>query len=103
MSVDLPDDVALMDGASALPRDNGELVFSAPWEARAVAMAVALVERLDLPWDAFRQRLIAALAEDPDRPYYESWARALEQLVIAEQLTTGAAITDAEPTERAPL
>ena len=103
MSVDLPDDVALMDGASALPRDNGELVFSAPWEARAVAMAVALVERLELPWDAFRQRLIATIAEDPDRPYYESWASALEQLVIAEQLTTGAAITDAEPTERAPL
>jgi len=103
VSVDLPDDVALMDGASALPRDNGELVFSAPWEARAVAMAVALVERLELPWDAFRQRLIAAIAEDPDRPYYESWASALEQLVIAQRLTTGAAITDAEPAERAPL
>ncbi|HEX4821326.1 MAG TPA: nitrile hydratase accessory protein [Acidimicrobiales bacterium] len=103
MTVELPDEVALMDGASALPRDNGELVFSAPWEARAVAMAVALVERLELPWDAFRERLIAAVADDPDRPYYESWASALEQLIVDEQLATGAAITAAEPTERAPL
>ena len=92
-----------MDGTSALPRDNGELVFAAPWEARAVAMAVAVVERLDLPWDAFRQRLIAAIADDPDRPYYESWAVALEQLVIDEGLSTSSAIADAEPTERAPL
>src|SRR5437660_112812 len=58
VSVELPDEVSLMDGDSALPRDNGELVFAAPWEARAVAMAVALVDRLGLPWDEFRTRLI---------------------------------------------
>ena len=92
-----------MEGLAALPRDNGELVFAAPWEARAVAMAVALVERAGLPWDAFRQRLIGAIADDPDRPYYESWAIALEQLVIEEGLASNAAITEAEPTERAPL
>ena len=44
-----------MTGASlddeSLPRDNGELVFEAPWQARALAIAVALVERLGLPWD----------------------------------------------------
>ena len=103
MIADLPDEVAFMDESSALPRDNGELVFAAPWEARAVAMAVALVDRLGLPWDAFRQRLIAAIADDPDRPYYESWAIALESLVVEEGLSTSGAITDAEPTERAPL
>jgi nitrile hydratase accessory protein len=103
VTADLPDAVALMDGEGALPRDNGELVFTAPWEARAVAMAVTLVDRLDLPWDAFRRRLIEAIADEPDRPYYESWAIALEQLVIAEELTSTAAIEDAEPTERGPL
>jgi nitrile hydratase accessory protein len=103
VTADLPDAVALMDGESALPRDNGELVFTAPWEARAVAMAVALVDRLDLSWDAFRRRLMEAIADDPDRPYYESWAIALEQLVIAEGLTTTTAIADAEPTERSSL
>jgi hypothetical protein len=42
----------------SLPRDNGELVFEAPWQARALAIAVALVDKLDLPWDAFRRRLM---------------------------------------------
>lgn len=92
-----------MDGVTALPRDNGELVFAAPWQGRAFAVAVALVEQLDLPWDAFRQRLIDAIAEDPDRPYYESWAVALESLVVGLGLTTSEALDTATPTERAPL
>ena len=99
----LPDEVAFMDGISALPRDNGELVFAAPWEGRVFALAVALVDRLDLPWDEFRQRLIAAIADDPERPYFESWAIALEDLVVSLGLATVAAIDDATPTTRAPL
>jgi nitrile hydratase accessory protein len=99
----LPDEVALMDGPAALPRDNGELVFAAPWEGRAVAVAVTLVNRLDLPWDAFRSRLIEAIAAEPARPYYESWATALESLVLDLRLTTTEAITAATPSERPPL
>jgi hypothetical protein len=52
----------------SLPRDNGELVFEAPWQARALAIAVALVESLDVPWDTFRRRLMAEIAEDPAAP-----------------------------------
>ena len=92
-----------MDGEAAPPRDNGELVFTAPWEGRVFAMAVALVERLELPWDEFRQRLIAAIASDPERPYYESWAEALESLVVDHDIATPDALTAAEPTVRAPL
>ena len=103
VSQQLPDDVALMDGVSALRRDNGELVFSAPWEGRALAIAVAIVEQLDLPWDEFRQRLIAAVAEAPDRPYYESWAVALESLVVGLGLTTPAALDAATPSVRPSL
>jgi nitrile hydratase accessory protein len=103
VSRQLPDDVALMDGVSALPRDNGELVFSEPWEGRALAIAVALVEQLDLPWDEFRQRLIDAVAEDSDRPYYESWAVALESLVVDFGITTPAELDAATPSVRAPL
>jgi nitrile hydratase accessory protein len=101
--LDLPDDVALMDGPSALPRDNGELVFSAPWEGRAVAIAVVLVERLGLSWDAFRDRLIDAIAAAPERPYYESWAAALESLVVSVGLATPASLDAAAPTERPSL
>jgi hypothetical protein len=64
-----------------LPRENGELVFDAPWQGRVLAMAVGVVDHLGLDWDDFRTRLIAAIAEDPDRPYYESWTAALQSLV----------------------
>ena len=84
-----------------LPRDNGELVFDAPWQARALAIAVAVVERLELPWDAFRRRLMAEIAREPQRPYYESWSQALESLVIDLNLATDAALDAATPTERA--
>jgi nitrile hydratase accessory protein len=96
----LADDVATMTGRAALPRENGTLAFRAPWEGRAVAVAVAVVERLGLPWDAFRGHLIASIAADPERPYYESWADALEQLVVERGLTTAAALDAETPTER---
>ena len=32
-------------------------------------------------WDTFREQLKAAVAEDPDRPYYDSWTVALERVV----------------------
>ena len=74
--------VRAMDGAVALPRANGELVFDAPWQGRALGTALATVDALGLDWDAFRQRLIAAIADAPDRPYYESWVAALESLTV---------------------
>jgi nitrile hydratase accessory protein len=103
MTAQLPDEAGVMDGAIALPRDNGELVFDAPWEARALAIVVALVDRLGLPWDDFRRRLMRAVAEEPDRPYYESWAAALESLVVDHGLATTPMIDGAVPTERPPL
>ena len=91
-----------LDDAS-LPRDNGELVFEAPWQARALAIAVALVEKLGLPWDTFRHRLMEEISKDPQRPYYDSWGAALESMVVDLELTTSAALDAAAPTERAPL
>jgi nitrile hydratase accessory protein len=87
----------------SLPRDNGELVFEAPWQARALAIAVALVEELDLPWDTFRRRLMDSIGQDPQRPYYDSWGAALESMVVELDLTTPAALDAAVPTARAPL
>jgi hypothetical protein len=71
-----------MPGAAALPRDNGELVFDAPWQGRVLAMALAVVQERGLDWDQFRRRLIAAIDADPERPYYESWTVALTDLVV---------------------
>jgi nitrile hydratase accessory protein len=103
VNAEFSDDVALMTGAAALPRDNGSLVFTAPWEGRAVAIAVTLVEHLHVPWDEFRQRLIRCIADDPDRPYYESWTAALERLVLDYRLTSIEALDDAMPAERPSL
>ena len=99
----IPDHVATMDGVAALPRENGTLVFAEPWEGRVVAMAVVLVERLGLPWDAFRDRLIEAIAQAPDRAYYESWAVALEALVTVQHLADADELDAAMPTTRPPL
>ena len=104
MSAELPDDVALMDGPGALPRDNGELVFAAPWEGRALALAVALVERLDLPWDAFRQRLIDR--RSPKRPNVRTTRAGRSRSSRSSSrvgLATPATLDAATPTERAPL
>ena len=71
-----------VDGPAAPPRDNGEVVFEAPWEARVFGLAAAVVEtRFAGDRGPFRQHLIAAIAADPQRPYWESWTAALEALV----------------------
>jgi nitrile hydratase accessory protein len=76
---------ATLDGAAALPRRNGELVFSAPWESRAFGMAVALHQRGVYEWDDFRDRLVAEIGAAPDEDgadYYERWLASLERLLL---------------------
>jgi nitrile hydratase accessory protein len=79
-----------MTGAAAPPRRNGELVFEAPWQGRALGMALAVVERLGLDWKEFQERLIAAIAAHPDAPYYDSWLAALEALVVDHGVASAA-------------
>jgi len=62
-------------------------VFDAPWQGRVFGLAAAVVEtRFDGDREPFRQRLIAAIAADPERPYWDSWAVALEDLVTTSGL-----------------
>lgn len=82
--------IALMAGEAALPRKNGELVFQAPWEGRAFGLAVAMSDRQHVPWDDFRDRLIAEIASAEEKnvssSYYERWLAALERVVIESGL-----------------
>ena len=85
--------VAAMSGTVALPRKNGEIVFSAPWQSRAFGAAVALQAKLGFPWMEFQRRLIAAVEaaparedEDPTDAYYRQWLDALESLVTEQGL-----------------
>ena len=48
-----------IEGPSAPPRLNGELVFDAPWQTRAFGLAAALVEVGEVDWARFQAALIA--------------------------------------------
>jgi nitrile hydratase accessory protein len=74
-------------GPATPPRDNGELVFAAPWESQAFGLALALTESGQIRWEDFRQHLIAEIAawESSHAPseewsYYRCWLTAVERL-----------------------
>jgi nitrile hydratase accessory protein len=84
------------------PRKNGELVFEAPWEARAFGIALLLHQQDIYSWSEFSSRLATEIAGDSpsqDTPvfplpadtearYYEQWLAALESLVLERGLIT---------------
>ena len=80
-------------GPAAPPRDNGELVFAAPWESRAFGVALALHDAGRIDWEDFRQALIREIGEwESAHPsgegwsYYECWLRSLEQVLTGHDL-----------------
>jgi nitrile hydratase accessory protein len=74
--------------AGAVPRKEGELSFEAPWEIRALGMAVAAHEEGHFPWPEFQHQLVTAIKEWEAAPadergewtYYRYFVRALERL-----------------------
>ena len=83
------DDGLNEEGPAAPPRDNGELVFAAPWQGRAFGLTVALHQAGRFEWDEFRDRLIAELADATDADpstYWSAWLRATEAVVTARSL-----------------
>ncbi len=70
---------------------DSEHPFSAPWEARAFAIAVRLRESGLCTWDEFRRHLIAEIGKadkarahgwvEPGEGYYTHFLRALENLL----------------------
>jgi len=64
-----------------LPRSNGTLAFDEPWQGRAFAIAILLVEGTGHKWEDFRCWLIDAIADRPNQPYWDTWVTALEHFV----------------------
>ncbi|MGL5138311.1 MAG: nitrile hydratase accessory protein, partial [Beijerinckiaceae bacterium] len=69
--------------------------FAAPWEAQAFALAVHLHERGVFAWPEFGAALSAEIARirklgeiDDGVGYYRHWLAALENLLIAKDLTS---------------
>lgn len=77
-------------GPAAPPRSNGELAFDMPWQQRVFGLTLALDETAAVPWETFRARLIARIAQDEARPYWESWAAALEDVLAASAMISTA-------------
>ena len=46
--MDIDREIANMQGATALPRKNGELIFYEPWEGRVFGMAITLHGEVEL-------------------------------------------------------
>ncbi len=84
--------IADMQGAAAMPRKNGELVFDEPWHGRAFGMAIALHQAGLYTWDEFRDELIAgvAVADQQDEPfrYYDVWLAAFERVLQKKNILT---------------
>lgn len=76
-----PEIDADLAGALSPPRDNGEMVFEAPWERRVFGITVAACRAGTCEWERFRQRLIRRIAEDESRPYWLSWTAAFEDVL----------------------
>lgn len=88
-------------GHSTLPRINGELMFSAPWEATVFALAVALSDAGEIDWREFHQQLIAEIQQWEDQPqqaedwdYYKRWLAALENVLCRRGLLTQSELHD---------
>ena len=84
--------VADMEGPSALPRKNGELLFADVWEGRAFGLATAMHQGRHFDWEEFRGRLIEEIAHadahGEESTYYERWLDAFERLLVEKGLLT---------------
>ncbi|MGC1778402.1 MAG: nitrile hydratase accessory protein [Xanthobacteraceae bacterium] len=81
----------------SIPRNAEGPVFSAPWQAEAFALALALNERGLFTWKEWASTLgdeikKAQAADDPDtgETYYHHWLATLERIVAAKGLADAA-------------
>ncbi len=86
-----------LEGRLAPPMANGELAFAEPWQGRVFGMAWALCESGCFEWPEFQASLIEAIARhdgahEGEYAYYDRFQEALEALLIAKGLATGAGL-----------
>ena len=94
MTTDSPNLEADLEGPLSPPRDNGEMVFAAPWERRVFGLTVVACRSGACNWEAFRTRLIARIAEVDARPYWQNWAAALEDVLERAAVLTASELDD---------
>ena len=78
---------AALDMMQEIPRDKGGPVFEEPWQAQAFAMAVALNQSGYFTWTQWAHLISKHIAKDGDpQSYYHHWLRALEEILIENNL-----------------
>jgi len=84
---------AINVASMSFPDQAARPVFSAPWQAQAFALTLALHERGAFTWPEWAAALTAAISRaqadgDPDHgnTYYCHWLDALETLVLTKGL-----------------
>jgi nitrile hydratase accessory protein len=90
-----------LDGPTAPPRANGELVFEAPWQSRVFGLTMSLCDTGAITWSRFRDCLIESIGEwdhshdesESGYDYWERWLAALTGLLEEGDLLEGAALT----------
>jgi nitrile hydratase accessory protein len=79
-----------------IPRQNGELIFEAPWQTRAFGMVMALTSSDFIEWEDFRQTLINEIGawehqhgrQADGWSYYERWLVTLETVLLSRGILT---------------
>ena len=94
-----PEGAQRLARAAGVPCDAQGPVFRSPWEAQAFALALALLDRGLLRFDAWTAALAQAIRAAQDRgdpdtgaTYYQHWVDALEQQATARGLVTAASL-----------
>lgn len=73
------------------PRLNGELVFEAPWHARAFGLVMALVDSGALSYAQFQEHLVVQVPLHDG--YYDAWLAALEDACAVRALVLPAEVS----------
>ena len=71
--------------------------FDEPWQAEVFALAVALNQRGLFDWSEWTKMLGAEIAAKPETGnagYFHAWLNALEKILIAKGVASGAELTD---------
>jgi nitrile hydratase accessory protein len=84
------------------PQEVNELVFDAPWQARAFGLVVTLYRQGLFEWNEFQSRLIEQIQadafadeeNDPESVYYRQWIAAFEQLLADKGLLKDVALEE---------
>ena len=97
----MTDQLFLLDGETAPPMANGEIIFEAPWQSRVFGMAQSLSQTAHYQWDEFRAYLIEDIkdweqqhsAEERGHyPYFDLFLESLTRLLNDKSMVARAEI-----------